>query len=162
MNFPWVYSSKLVNHILDLEASQLVFEIELPTAAPEGKLIMRSAESIRKFGVSASGRAHRTLIFILKTLSFPGGMKAVLWTDLFQSILMFGSMFAVLIAGTYRLGGLSNVMHEVIEGGRLEFGRWVRTRHSQIYNMQRRHFTIEFSRKCSERWGNRPSPLAFV
>ncbi|XP_018494776.1 putative sodium-dependent multivitamin transporter [Galendromus occidentalis] len=51
-----------------------------------------------------------------------GGMKAVLWTDLFQSCLMFASMFAVLIAGTYRLGGLSNVMHEVIEGGRFNYG----------------------------------------
>ena len=62
-------------------------------------------------------------IALLNTKSFPGGMKTVLWTDLFQSFLMFGSMFAVLIAGTYRVGGLSNVMLEVVEGGRLEFGK---------------------------------------
>lgn len=52
-----------------------------------------------------------------------GGMKAVLWTDLFQSLLMFVSMLAVIAAGTSRIGGFSNVMHEIIEGGRLEFGK---------------------------------------
>ncbi|OQR66363.1 putative sodium-dependent multivitamin transporter-like, partial [Tropilaelaps mercedesae] len=49
-----------------------------------------------------------------------GGMKAVLWTDVFQSVLMFGSMLAVLIAGTVRMGGLGNVIRAAEEGGRLE------------------------------------------
>ncbi|XP_070387667.1 putative sodium-dependent multivitamin transporter isoform X1 [Dermacentor albipictus] len=50
-----------------------------------------------------------------------GGMKAVLWTDLFQSILMFVSMFAVVGVGTYRMGGVSNVWNEALAGGRIEF-----------------------------------------
>lgn len=48
-------------------------------------------------------------------------MKAVLWTDLFQSILMFVSMFAVVGVGTYRMGGVSNVWNEALAGGRIEF-----------------------------------------
>lgn len=50
-----------------------------------------------------------------------GGMKAVLWTDLFQSILMFVSMFAVVGVGTYKMGGISNVWNEALAGGRIEF-----------------------------------------
>ncbi|KAH9370558.1 hypothetical protein HPB48_002511 [Haemaphysalis longicornis] len=50
-----------------------------------------------------------------------GGMKAVLWTDLFQSILMFAAMFAVVAVGTYRMGGVYNVWSEAQAGGRIEF-----------------------------------------
>ncbi|XP_077515840.1 putative sodium-dependent multivitamin transporter isoform X1 [Amblyomma americanum] len=50
-----------------------------------------------------------------------GGMKAVLWTDLFQSILMFLAMFAVVGVGTYRMGGVYNVWNEALAGGRVEF-----------------------------------------
>ncbi|XP_077555197.1 putative sodium-dependent multivitamin transporter isoform X2 [Haemaphysalis longicornis] len=50
-----------------------------------------------------------------------GGMKAVLWTDLFQSILMFLVVFAVVGVGTYRMGGVYNVWSEAQAGGRIEF-----------------------------------------
>lgn len=50
-----------------------------------------------------------------------GGMKAVLWTDLFQSILMFLAMFAVVGVGTYRMGGVYKVWSEAQAGGRIEF-----------------------------------------
>ncbi|XP_077553571.1 putative sodium-dependent multivitamin transporter [Haemaphysalis longicornis] len=50
-----------------------------------------------------------------------GGMKAVLWTDLFQSILMFLAMIAVVGVGTYRMGGVYNVWSEAQAGGRIEF-----------------------------------------
>ncbi|CAN7997545.1 unnamed protein product, partial [Ixodes pacificus] len=50
-----------------------------------------------------------------------GGMKAVLWTDLFQSLLMYIAMIAVVVVGTYNLGGLDKVWQEAQEGGRIEF-----------------------------------------
>ncbi|XP_040065545.2 putative sodium-dependent multivitamin transporter isoform X1 [Ixodes scapularis] len=50
-----------------------------------------------------------------------GGMKAVLWTDLFQSLLMYIAMLAVVIVGTYNMGGLDKVWQEAQEGGRIEF-----------------------------------------
>uniref|UniRef100_V5H4Z4 Putative sodium-dependent multivitamin transporter n=2 Tax=Ixodes ricinus TaxID=34613 RepID=V5H4Z4_IXORI len=50
-----------------------------------------------------------------------GGMKAVLWTDLFQSLLMYIAMIAVVVVGTYNLGGLDKVWQEAEEGGRIEF-----------------------------------------
>ncbi|XP_076326766.1 putative sodium-dependent multivitamin transporter [Tachypleus tridentatus] len=50
-----------------------------------------------------------------------GGIKAVLWTDLYQSLLMFLSMFVVIIKGTYDAGGLQNVWHIAATGGRIQF-----------------------------------------
>ncbi|XP_075748613.1 sodium-coupled monocarboxylate transporter 1-like [Rhipicephalus microplus] len=50
-----------------------------------------------------------------------GGMKAVVWTDVFQITLMFGSMIVVVFRGTIDLGGLGYVFDKAQEGGRLEF-----------------------------------------
>ncbi|XP_054711298.1 putative sodium-dependent multivitamin transporter [Uloborus diversus] len=48
-----------------------------------------------------------------------GGMKAVLWTDVFQAILMFLGIFAVLIKGLIDVGGIANVFRIANDGGRL-------------------------------------------
>ncbi|XP_055925433.1 putative sodium-dependent multivitamin transporter [Argiope bruennichi] len=50
-----------------------------------------------------------------------GGMKAVLWTDLFQSLLMFSAVFAVIAKGTIDVGGFSEVWRLADEGKRIEF-----------------------------------------
>lgn len=49
-----------------------------------------------------------------------GGLKAVIYTDLFQSIIMFGAMLVVIIKGTIDIGGLDVVISRNIESGRLE------------------------------------------
>ncbi|GIY73374.1 putative sodium-dependent multivitamin transporter [Caerostris extrusa] len=50
-----------------------------------------------------------------------GGMKAVLWTDLFQSLMMFSAIFAVIIKGTLDVGGFSEVWRIADEGKRIQF-----------------------------------------
>ncbi|KAF6207055.1 hypothetical protein GE061_018293 [Apolygus lucorum] len=50
-----------------------------------------------------------------------GGLKAVVWTDTLQSILMVGSLIVVMVAGTFHVGGLSKILEVSAEGGRLEF-----------------------------------------
>ncbi|KAF4528620.1 hypothetical protein B566_EDAN009224 [Ephemera danica] len=50
-----------------------------------------------------------------------GGMKAVLITDVFQSLLMFAAIFSVIVKGTIDAGGLYNVWKRAEEGGRIEF-----------------------------------------
>ncbi|GBN01615.1 Putative sodium-dependent multivitamin transporter [Araneus ventricosus] len=49
-----------------------------------------------------------------------GGMKAVLWTDVFQAILMFLGIFAVLIKGCLDVG-ITDVYKIAYDGGRLNF-----------------------------------------
>lgn len=49
-----------------------------------------------------------------------GGMKAVLWTDSVQVIIMFLTMIAIIIKGTVDVGGLSVVFQHAREGGRLD------------------------------------------
>ncbi|GFU22024.1 putative sodium-dependent multivitamin transporter [Nephila pilipes] len=53
-----------------------------------------------------------------------GGMKAVLWADVFQAILMFVALFAIIITGCFLLGGFRNVFDIANEDGRLIFPRF--------------------------------------
>lgn len=52
-----------------------------------------------------------------------GGMKAVLFTDLLQSFLMFGAVFSVVIFGSVQLGGFDQVIIKARDGGRLDFSK---------------------------------------
>ncbi|SPP82649.1 sodium-coupled monocarboxylate transporter 2 [Drosophila guanche] len=50
-----------------------------------------------------------------------GGIKAVVWTDVVQAGVMLLSVVLVAILGTSHTGGLSNVLENASEGGRLDF-----------------------------------------
>lgn len=49
-----------------------------------------------------------------------GGMKAVLLTDVFQSILMYAAVLAVAISGLMYAGGFQELFKVASEGNRLE------------------------------------------
>nr|XP_026496754.1 putative sodium-dependent multivitamin transporter [Vanessa tameamea] len=53
-----------------------------------------------------------------------GGMKAVLFTDLLQSFLMFGAVFSVVIFASIQLGGFEQIFIISYEGGRLDFSNY--------------------------------------
>lgn len=50
-----------------------------------------------------------------------GGMKAVLITDVFQSLLMYVVLLAVLIKGSIEFGGFDKVWAKAYDGGRIQF-----------------------------------------
>ncbi|XP_077868195.1 sodium-coupled monocarboxylate transporter 2-like [Saccoglossus kowalevskii] len=50
-----------------------------------------------------------------------GGMKAVVWTDVFQSIIVYAGLLAVIIKGTIILEGIQNAWRIAEDGGRVEF-----------------------------------------
>ncbi|XP_041373436.1 sodium-coupled monocarboxylate transporter 1-like [Gigantopelta aegis] len=50
-----------------------------------------------------------------------GGMKAVIWTDVFQTVIMLAGMLAVLIQACIKVGGISEVWRICEEGGRISF-----------------------------------------
>ena len=50
-----------------------------------------------------------------------GGLRAVIWTDLFQAIVMFASLFFIIVKGVVDVGGLKNVWEINKSGGRLNF-----------------------------------------
>ncbi|XP_077864273.1 sodium-dependent multivitamin transporter-like [Saccoglossus kowalevskii] len=53
-----------------------------------------------------------------------GGMKAVIWADVFQCIIMTSSVLAVLVIGTIKAGGMAEVMAYNNEHGRLDLFEW--------------------------------------
>lgn len=54
----------------------------------------------------------------LEKFSF-SGLKAVIWTDTFQAVIMYAGLLALVIKGTMSVGGLRNVFRIADEGGRL-------------------------------------------
>lgn len=50
-----------------------------------------------------------------------GGLKAVVWTDTLQFLLMIGGVIAVTILGLMETGGFTNVWETADAGGRLTF-----------------------------------------
>lgn len=50
-----------------------------------------------------------------------GGLKAVVWTDTLQTVLMYGGVAMVMILGTRKAGGLSQVIESNSQTDRLEF-----------------------------------------
>ncbi|KAJ8688365.1 hypothetical protein QAD02_024160 [Eretmocerus hayati] len=50
-----------------------------------------------------------------------GGLKAVVWTDAIQTIVMFGGVIAVVVLGTARVGGFVEVWKRNDDTGRIEF-----------------------------------------
>lgn len=49
-----------------------------------------------------------------------GGMKAVVWTDVIQTMLMFGAMILICVKGTIDVGGVGTVFDRAMASGRIE------------------------------------------
>uniref|UniRef100_H3DPS1 Sodium-dependent multivitamin transporter n=1 Tax=Tetraodon nigroviridis TaxID=99883 RepID=H3DPS1_TETNG len=48
-----------------------------------------------------------------------GGLKAVIWTDVFQTGVMFAGQLAVIVVGVQQAGGASEVWRKALEGNRI-------------------------------------------
>jgi len=49
-----------------------------------------------------------------------GGLKAVVWTDVVQITIMYGTLLLIAIKGTLNVGGISDVFEKNMESGRFE------------------------------------------
>lgn len=49
-----------------------------------------------------------------------GGIKAVVWTDVIQIVLMYGTLTLIVVKGTISAGGLMAVIRRNFESGRFE------------------------------------------
>jgi Na+/proline symporter len=59
--------------------------------------------------------------FIIITYLLQGGLKAVIWTDVFQSVVMVAGLIVVLVVGSNEVGGLSKVWQINKDFGRMNF-----------------------------------------
>ena len=49
-----------------------------------------------------------------------GGIKAVIWTDVIQIVIMYGVMILIIVKGTMNIGGLGVLIERNLESGRFE------------------------------------------
>ncbi len=75
---------------------------------------MHSVAGIDKYISSAA------IFVVCIAYSSIGGLKAVLWTDALQAVIMIGSIIAVIIAGVNQIGGMSIVWERAKDAGRLD------------------------------------------
>ncbi|XP_026731489.1 sodium-coupled monocarboxylate transporter 2-like [Trichoplusia ni] len=61
------------------------------------------------------------LCFVCIFYTSLGGLKAVVWTDVIQTIVMIGAMLLVIVKGTINVGGFTEVIKKNWNTGRLEF-----------------------------------------
>ena len=62
---------------------------------------------------------------LLLTSVSQGGIRAVIWTDVFQSIVMLGGLLTMIIMGTVHMGGPGTVFHRAHNGSRLDVLKYV-------------------------------------
>lgn len=48
-----------------------------------------------------------------------GGLKAVIWTDVFQTLVMLAGQVAVIAVGAWRVGGMARVWHVAEQEGKI-------------------------------------------
>ncbi|TSO25151.1 Structural maintenance of chromosomes protein 6 [Bagarius yarrelli] len=77
------------------------------------RLHVTSAYQYLELRFSKAVRICGTVTFIFQM----GGLKAVIWTDVFQTVVMFAGQLAVIIVGVQKAGGVSEVWRKVTEGG---------------------------------------------
>lgn len=54
--------------------------------------------------------------------SVVGGLKAVVWADFFQGLMIFGCILSIATIGTYEAGGVNELFSTAFSGGRLNLG----------------------------------------
>ena len=54
--------------------------------------------------------------------TFQGGMRATVWNDAFQMVIVLTGLTLLLALGVDSLGGLGNVLDIADRGGRITFG----------------------------------------
>merc|ERR1719317_100511 len=89
-----------------------------------------AVEQITGFPLDA---ACAVIFFVCILYTTIGGIKAVMWTDTFQALVMFGSFLAIIIKGNADACGSSKVFDENYKTGRIElfnFSTDITTRHS--------------------------------
>ncbi|KAL8624405.1 hypothetical protein ACOMHN_012804 [Nucella lapillus] len=59
-----------------------------------------------------------------------GGIKSVVWTDVFQTVIVFTGILAGIIKGLLHVGGFSQMADIAKDGGRLDFEVNLKARHS--------------------------------
>ncbi|GFY67304.1 sodium-coupled monocarboxylate transporter 1 [Trichonephila inaurata madagascariensis] len=73
-------------------------------------------------GMALAAKIFIPIYFQLKVSSiYEGGLKAVLWNDLFQSVLMILCLVIVYIVGVHEVGGIGEVYKRAQVGNRLNF-----------------------------------------
>lgn len=70
-------------------------------------------------------RPINSCTLITSVFTLQGGLKAVVWTDVFQSVIMLAGLVIVAVSGSIEVGGLQKVWEINQKHGRVHFFEYV-------------------------------------
>ncbi|KAF0023089.1 hypothetical protein F2P81_023719 [Scophthalmus maximus] len=79
------------------------------------RLQLSSAYEYLELRFNKTVRICGTVTFIFQM----GGLKAVIWTDVFQTVVMFAGQLAVIVVGASQAGGIGEVWRKAVNGSRI-------------------------------------------
>ncbi|CAK8694368.1 unnamed protein product [Clavelina lepadiformis] len=112
------YLEKRFNRLIRIEGTLLYL---LQTALYIGIVIYAPAlalSAVTGFHLWGAIISTAAICVLYSTL---GGLKAVIWTDAFQAIIMLIGFISIIIRGSVVMGGFENIWRACEEGGRIEF-----------------------------------------
>ncbi|NXE71649.1 SC5A6 protein, partial [Calcarius ornatus] len=68
---------------------------------------------------SPCGPGERCRPALTAPVSHQGGLKAVIWTDVFQTLVMLAGQVAVIVVGAWRVGGMARVWRVAEQHGKI-------------------------------------------
>ena len=80
-------------------------------------LLLQRVLAVTGFPLDAACAVIFAVCIVYTTI---GGIKAVMWTDTFQGLVMFGSFIAVIAKGNADAGGSSVIFDRNYQSGRIE------------------------------------------
>ncbi|CAK8694363.1 unnamed protein product [Clavelina lepadiformis] len=112
------YLEKRFNRLIRIEGTLLYL---LQTVLYVGIVIYAPAlalNAVTGFDLWGAILSTAAVCILYSTL---GGLKAVIWTDAFQAIIMLIGFISIIIRGSVVMGGFENIWRACEEGGRIEF-----------------------------------------
>ncbi|NXP07478.1 SC5A6 protein, partial [Thinocorus orbignyianus] len=70
-------------------------------------------------GGGSWGDAVLTMGLVCTLYTTLGGLKAVIWTDVFQTLVMLAGQLAVIVVGAQRVGGMAHIWHVAQQQGKI-------------------------------------------
>lgn len=95
-------------------------EIHVERGMPQSELQVLSCFLVTQFSVGAWSIFLGTTVALYTAI---GGLGGVIWTDVFQALIMYSGLIAVMIKGFQEVGGISEMFKLNSDGDHLKFAK---------------------------------------
>ena len=141
INFPFLYDNKNIFQYLDKRfgnetraIASIAFLLQLLLYT--GVVLYAPALALEATTGISTTLSVVIIGLVCTFYSTLGGIKAVLITDIFQSVLMFVAVITVIVTAAVNVGGLGEIWRIAKNGSRIEFDKYKYDKARAIFSIQ--------------------------